>query len=85
MNIDKLIVMDDVSEIADKSDDFVNVFTVSRKHGITCVNNQNWKGQCLKHKYVIFFLDQFILALWLEAYLPLLAGIKTLTYLKEIS
>ena len=36
MIIDKLIVMDDVSGLADKSDDFANFLTVSRKYGITC-------------------------------------------------
>lgn len=51
MNIDKLIVMDDVSGIADKSDDFANFLNVSRKYGITCVyifhtifpSRQNWQ------------------------------------------
>ena len=35
--LDKLIVMDDVSGLADKSDEFANFLTVSRKYGITCV------------------------------------------------
>ena len=34
---DKLIVMDDVSGLADKSDDFANFLTVSRKFSFTCV------------------------------------------------
>ena len=34
---DKLIVMDDVSRVADKPDDFVNFLTVSRKFSFTCV------------------------------------------------
>ena len=34
---DKLIVMDDVSGLADKSDDFENFLTVSRKFNLTCV------------------------------------------------
>ena len=37
MIIDKLIVMDDVSGLADKSDDLANFLTVSRKYGITCL------------------------------------------------
>ena len=49
--LDKLIVMDDVSGLADKSDDFANFLTVSRKYGITCVyifhtiypSRQNWQ------------------------------------------
>ena len=35
--IDKLIVMDDVSGLADKSEDFSNFLTVCRKYGFTCV------------------------------------------------
>ena len=34
---DKLIVMDDVSGLADKSDDFANFLIVSRKFNFTCV------------------------------------------------
>ena len=49
--LDKLIVMDDVFGLADKSDDSANFLTVSRKYGITCIyifdtiyrNRQNWK------------------------------------------
>ena len=35
--LDKLIIMDDVSELADKSYDFSNFLTVSRKYGFSCV------------------------------------------------
>ena len=35
--LDKLIVMDDVSGLADKSDIFSNFLTVSRKYGLSCV------------------------------------------------
>ena len=49
--LDKLIVMDDVFGLADKSDDFANFLTVSLKYGITCIyifdsiyrNRQNWQ------------------------------------------
>ena len=34
---DKLIVMDDVSGLADKSDNFANFLTISRKFSFTCV------------------------------------------------
>ena len=37
MIFDKLIVMDDISGLADKSDEFANFLTVSRKYGLTCV------------------------------------------------
>ena len=51
MVLDKLIVMDDVSGLADKSDDFANFLIVSRKYGMICVyifhtiypSRQNWK------------------------------------------
>ena len=35
--VDKLIVMDNVSGLADKSEDFSNFLTVSRKYGFSCV------------------------------------------------
>ena len=37
MSIDKLIVMDDVSGMADRCDDFSNFLTVSRKYGFSCI------------------------------------------------
>ena len=51
LTIDKLIVMDNVSGLADKSTDFSNFLTVSRKYGFSCVyvfhtiypNRQNWE------------------------------------------
>ena len=35
--LDKVIVIDDVSDLADKSDEFANFLTVSRNYGPTCV------------------------------------------------
>ena len=51
MVFDKLIVMDDVSGLVDKSDEFANFLTVSRKYRMTCVyifhtiypSRQNWE------------------------------------------
>ena len=51
MIFDKLIVMDEVSGLADKLDEFANFLTVSIKYGITCIyifhtihrNKQNWQ------------------------------------------
>ena len=51
MVIDQLIVMDEVSGFADKSDNFANFLTVSRKYGFACPyvfhtiypNRQNWE------------------------------------------
>ena len=37
LKVNKLIVMDDVSGLADKSEDFSNFLTVSRKYGFSCV------------------------------------------------
>ena len=37
MVIDCLIVMDDVSGLADTSQNFANFVTVSRKYGISCL------------------------------------------------
>ena len=37
MILDKLIVMDDVSALADKSEKFANILIVSRKYGLTCL------------------------------------------------
>ena len=63
MNIDKLIVMDDVSKIADKFDDFSNFLTVSRKHRITCVyifhtiyrSRQNWQVKMSQTRIFNYF------------------------------
>ena len=51
MVLDKLIVIDNVSGLADKSDKFANFLTVCRKYGMTCVyifhtiypSRQNWE------------------------------------------
>ena len=51
MIFDRLIVTLDVSDLADKSDEFANFLTVSRKYGLTCVyifhtiypSRQNWQ------------------------------------------
>lgn len=37
MLLDNLIVMDDVSDLADISENFPNFLTVSRKFGLTCI------------------------------------------------
>ena len=63
MIIDKVIVMDDVSGLADKSDKFANFLAVSRKYGITCVyifrtmypTRQNWQMIMSQTKIFNFF------------------------------
>ena len=55
--------MDDVSGLADKSDEFANFLTVSRKYGLTCVyifhtiypTRQNWQMIMLQTKIFNFF------------------------------
>ena len=37
MIMDRLIVMDEVSDLADRSEKFANFLTVSQKYGLTCV------------------------------------------------
>ena len=64
MILDKLIVMDGVSSLADKSDEFANFLTVSRKYGLTCVYifhtiyppRQNWQMIMSQTQIFNFFL-----------------------------
>ena len=37
MVLDRLIVMDDISGLADRSEELSNFLTVSQKYGLTCV------------------------------------------------
>ena len=55
---DKLTVMDDVSGLADKSDEFANFLTVSRKYGITCVYIFNTIYPSRKNKQMIMSQTQ---------------------------
>ena len=73
MMLDKLIVMDNVSGLAEKYDEFANFLHFSRKYGLTCVYifhtiypaRQNWQmimSQTRIYIY-IFFQGLFKLAL----------------------
>ena len=61
--LDKLIVMDDVSGLADKFNEFANFLTVSRKYGVICVyifhtaypTRQNWQIILSQTKIFNFF------------------------------
>ena len=63
MILDKLIVMDDVSGLADESEEFANFLTVSRKCGRTCVyvfhtiytSRQNWQMIMSQRQIFDFF------------------------------
>ena len=62
---DKLIVMDDVSGLADKSNDFSNFLTVSRKFGCIClysfhiIYSTKYICQMIMSQIKIFFNHQF--------------------------
>ena len=66
--INKLIIVDDVSGLADKSEDFSNFLSVSRKYGFSCVyvfhtiypGRQSWEMIIRKITFLTFFLAQFI-------------------------
>ena len=59
----KVIVIDDVSDLADRSSEFVNFLTLSRKYGVTCVyifhtiyqTRQNWQMIMSQTKMFKFF------------------------------
>ena len=62
MVLDRLIAMDDVSSLPDRSEEFANFLTVSRKFGLTCVyifhtiypERQHWQIIPHRKKYLIF-------------------------------
>ena len=63
LEINKLIIMDDVSGLADKSEEFSNFLTVSRKYGFSCVyvfhtiypGRQSWEMIMLQTHIFNFF------------------------------
>ena len=68
MILDKVIVMDDVSGLADKSNKFKNFLPVSRKYGLTRVyifhtiylTRQNWQMIMSQTKIFKFFPSSFV-------------------------
>ena len=66
--INKLIVMDDVSGLADRCEDFSNFLNVSRKYGFSCVyvfhtiypGRQSWEMIMSQTHNLNFFLVLFI-------------------------
>ena len=62
LQVNKLIIMDDVSGIAEKSNEFSNFLTVSRKYGFSCLyvfhtiypGRQNWK-MIMSQKHIFNF------------------------------
>ena len=63
MVLDKVTVMDNVSGLSDRSNEFANFLTVSRKYGVTCVyifhtiypTRQNWQMIMSQTKIFNFF------------------------------
>ena len=91
MIIDKLIVMDDNSGFADKSDEFANFLTDSSKYRLTCLyifhtiypSRQNWE-MIMSQTQIFFFLGLFTAVLLTELYLFLQTDIRTLIYQYEM-
>ena len=89
MILDKLIVMDNISGLADRSEKFANFFTVSRKYRIKCVyifhtiypSRQNWQMIMSQTQIFNFFPVLFIVVPSPKLYLPLLTDTKTTIYL----
>ena len=92
MILDKLIVMDDVSGLADKSNELANFLTVSRKYGLTCVyvfhiiypGRQYWQMIMSQTQIFNFFQGLFTAQPLLKLCLCSLTGIRILTYQHEI-
>ena len=67
IKVNKLIVMDDVSGFADKSNEFPNFLTVSRKYGFSCLyvfhtiypGRQNWE-MIMSQTHILNFFPGFI-------------------------
>ena len=63
IKLDRLIVIDDVSGLADRSEEFADFLTVSRKFGLTCVysfhtiypTRQNWQMILVQRKIFNIF------------------------------
>ena len=71
IKLDRLIVMDDILGLADRSETFANFLTVSRKFGLTCVyifhriypTRRNWQMILSQTKVSDFFPEQYRLLL----------------------
>ena len=71
MILDRVIVMNNVTGLADRSEKFANFLTVSRKYGLTFLyifntiylTRQHWQMILSKTKIFDFFQDRFKLQL----------------------
>ena len=88
----KLIVMDKVTDLADKLDNFRNFLTVSRKVNLTCVyifhklTQSEVAGKWFFHKpkFLIFFLALCKPHYWLKLCLLIVTDTNTATFHTEI-
>ena len=88
---DKLIVMDDVPRLADKSDNFANFLAVLRKFSFTCVyifhtmypTRPSWQMILSQTINLIFFQALCRQPLLLRFYLLTVTDTPTNTYLTE--
>ena len=70
MQVNKLIIMDDVSGLANKSQEFSNFLADSRKYGFSCLylfhtiypGRQNWQMIMAQKHILSFFQDLFTVA-----------------------
>ena len=86
LRVNELIVMDDVSGLADKSADFSNFLTVSRKYGFSCVyvfhtiypGRQSWE---MSQTHIFSFFPGSVHSSRILKTLALFASIQKNTYL----
>ena len=92
MVLDKVIVMNEVSGLADRSIESANFLTVSRKYGVTCVYifykiypaRQNWQMIISQTKiFNFFFFSGSVQSSSIQRILFLQVGIGTITSLHE--
>ena len=88
LRVNELIVMDDVSGLADKSADFSNFLTVSRKYGFSCVyvfhaiypGRQSWE-MIMSQKHIFNFFSGSVHSSRILKTLALFTSRQKTTYL----
>ena len=91
LKVNKLIVMDDVSGLADKSNEFSNFLTVSRKYGFSCLyvfhtiypGRQNWE-MIMSQTHIFNFFPSSIHSSRIMKTLSLFASRQRNTYLTKM-
>ena len=86
--VNKLIVMDNVSGLADKSEDFSNFLTVSKKYGFSCIyvfhtiylGRQSWE-MIISQTHIFNFFPGSIHSIRISKPLSLFASRQKNTYL----